>query len=192
MIFRRLLDDRAGGSAAEFALVLPLLILFLFGIIDAGRWMWINNRGEKAAQMGARMAVVTSPVSSAVTDNYVGACSPALTQGDLIPASCFSTVTCTDSTCSSGTADQVAFRRIVDRMHAFFPDIQYSNVTLKYSSAGLGYAGNPNGPDLSPLVTVEVSGLVFTPISGLMLVNAPLPNFSTSLTAEDSVGTQSN
>ena len=54
-----LLRDRSAASAAEFALVLPLLLLFLFGIIDAGRFMWEYNRAEKATQVGARVAVVT-------------------------------------------------------------------------------------------------------------------------------------
>ena len=60
---RKLLHDRSGSSAAEFGIVLPLLLMFLFGIIDAGRFMWTYNHAEKATQMGARMAVVTSPLS---------------------------------------------------------------------------------------------------------------------------------
>ena len=43
MILDRLFRDRAAASAAEFALVLPLLMVFLFGIIDAGRFMWDYN-----------------------------------------------------------------------------------------------------------------------------------------------------
>ena len=42
--------------------MLPLLILFLFGIIDAGRFLWEINRAEKATQVGARLAVVTDVV----------------------------------------------------------------------------------------------------------------------------------
>ena len=62
MIARRtgrcLVADCRGASAAEFSLVLPLLILLLFGIIDAGRLLWEVNRAEKATQMGARYAIV--------------------------------------------------------------------------------------------------------------------------------------
>ena len=61
---RRLLNSEGAASAAEFALVLPLLLLLLFGIIDAGRFMWECNRAEKATQMGVRFAVVTDPVPS--------------------------------------------------------------------------------------------------------------------------------
>ena len=54
---RRLLRDRTGSGAAEFSLVLPLLILLLLGMIDTGRYMWEYNRAEKATQMGARFSV---------------------------------------------------------------------------------------------------------------------------------------
>jgi Flp pilus assembly protein TadG len=178
--------------------VLPLLLLLLFGIIDGGRWMWTYNRAEKATQMGARFAIVADPVSSSIDNSYIGSCSPALTQGDLIPADCFSRITCTDSGCGSdtGTFDQAAFRRIVDRMKLFLPNLAYSNVSLEYSSSGLGYAGNPNGPDMSPLVTVKIglpaTPLQFTPITTLMLATMTMPSFTTSLTAEDLSGSQSN
>src|SRR3569833_1308340 len=71
-MIRRFIYDRAGSSAAEFALVLPLLLIFLLGIVDAGRWLWTLNRAEKAAQMGARFAVDADPVTSAVSSSYLG------------------------------------------------------------------------------------------------------------------------
>ena len=192
----KLLRDRTGASAAEFAIVLPLLLMFIFGIIDAGRWIWTFNRAEKAAQMGARMAVVTNPLSSSLTTTYVGACSPALTQGDLIPADCFSTITCTNGGCSSGTEDTTAFNAIVGRMQNFLPQITAANVVVEYSSSGLGYAGNPNGPDISPLVTVKIgapaTALQFTPMTSLLLTTMNMPSVTTTLTAEDLSGSQSN
>jgi Flp pilus assembly protein TadG len=193
----KLLRDRTAASAAEFAIVLPLLLLFIFGIIDAGRWIWTYNKAEKAAQMGARMAVVTNPLSSSLTATYVGACSPALTQGDLIPADCFSTVTCTSTGCSDGsTEDTTAFNAIVARMQKFLPQVTAANVAVEYTSSGLGYAGNPNGPDISPLVTVKIgtpaTALQFTPITSMLLATMTMPNFTTTLTAEDLSGSQSN
>ena len=55
MTLRALIRDDRGASAAEFTLVLPLLLLMLFGIIDTARFMWAVNRSEKAAQMGVRI-----------------------------------------------------------------------------------------------------------------------------------------
>jgi Flp pilus assembly protein TadG len=192
-MMRRLIRDSSGSSAAEFAIVLPLLLVFLFGIIDAGRWMWVYNQAEKAAQMGARMAVVTNPISSSVSSSYLGQCTPPLTQGDLIPASCLSTpITCTSSGCSSGTNDAAAFDVIVTRMQQYLPSLSASNVTVQYSGSGLGYAGNPYGPDISPIVTVKITGLSFRPITSFLLTTMSMPTFTTSLTAEDLSGAQSN
>jgi len=191
-----LLHDRRAASAAEFALVLPLFILLLFGIIDAGRYMWTVNRAEKAAQMGVRMAVVTDYVSSAIDDSYIGACSTPLGQGDPIPASCFSTITCSKSggtvSCTSGTANATAFNRVLVRARRFLPEIQDGNIQIIYSPSGLGYAGDPNGPDVAPLVTVRLSGISFNPIVTLALASFGLPEVRSSLTFEDGIGSVSN
>lgn len=196
MSLRRLLDDRGGASAAEFGLVLPLLLLLLFGVIDGGRYMWTVNRLEKAAQMGVRMAVVTNSVSSSISANYVGACTPALTAGDPIPLNCFSPITCSRSganaTCSAGTANTAAFNTVLDRVQLFAPDVQPSNVQIIYSPSGLGYAGDPNGPDLAPMVTVRLSGVSFAPIASFALANFSLPEARSSLTFEDGIGSASN
>jgi hypothetical protein len=46
--------------------------------------------------------------------------------------------------------------------------------------------------DVAPLVTVELTGLQFRPIALFNAVTLPFPAFTTTLTAEDSVGTVSN
>jgi Flp pilus assembly protein TadG len=205
-MIRNLIRDRTAATTVEFAIVLPLLLIFLLGMIDAGRWMWEFNKAEKATQMGARFAVVADPVSPGIDSSYIG--TSGLTQGDLIPASDFGQITCTGSgtagsvtaSCSCttdpcpalGTADGTAFQNIVDRMKLFLPELNYSNVTIRYSSSGLGYAGNPNGADISPLITVTLSGVQFTPITSFLLTTIPLPASTTSLTAEDLSGTKSN
>lgn len=198
---RQLRLDRSGASAAEFALVLPLLLLMLFGIIDTARFLWATNQAEKATQMGARLAVVTNPVPGGLaTANYVGV--GGLTQGDIIPASALDPITCTRTVCSctgncpSGfaTADSTEFDRIVTRMQAMKPDITAAQVRVSYRGSGLGYAGDPNGMEIAPLVTVELSGATFRPVSTALFGNPTfaLPAFRTTLTAEDSNGSASN
>lgn len=196
MTMRALFRDTRAASAAEFALVLPLFLILLFGIIDAGRYMWSVNRAEKAVQMGVRMAIVTDYVSSSIGQSFVGQCATPLGEGDPIPEDCFSTVTCSKSsgsaTCTTGSANNAAFVRVANRMRLFMPEIRDSNVQIIYSPSGLGYAGNPNGPDLAPLVTVRLSGMSFNPILTLALANVGLPEARSSLTFEDGAGAQSN
>ena len=196
MIMRSLVSKEDGASAVEFALVLPLLLFLLFGIIDTGRYLWSINRAEKAAQMGVRTAVVTQYVSSSLDTDYVGQCATPLQAGDPIPASCFTQITCSRSgntvSCTSGTANATAFNRILSRVQAFMPEIQPSNLQIIYSPSGLGYAGDPNGPDVAPLVTVRLTGLTFRPAMLLTLASIGLPEVRTSLTLEDGAGAQSN
>lgn len=205
---KQLVRDRGGASAAEFALVLPLLLILLFGIIDGGRFLWEYNRAEKATQAGARFAVVTDPIPGGLAAaDYVGV--SGLTQGDIIPATAFGKVSCTwktgaspvccdpASSCATpypalGTLNAAAFTGVVTRMRGMKPDIQPANVVIRYEGAGLGYAGDPNGMDLSPLVTVELTGLTFRPITSLMQLSFTMPDFRTTLTAEDASGSQSN
>ena len=193
---RALLANDRAAAGAEFALVLPILLLFLFGIIDAGRFMWSINRAEKAAQMGVRMAVVTDYVSSEIGEDFVGQCTPAVDAGEPIPADCYPTITCSKvggtMTCTSGTADGAAFDVIVNRMRAFMPEIQPDNVEITYSPSGLGYAGDPNGADLAPLVTVRLSGVAFEPMMFLKFASVGIPEVRSSLTFEDGIGAESN
>jgi Flp pilus assembly protein TadG len=55
-----------GQSVVEFALVVPILILLLFGIIEFGRIYETINVITSAAREGARVAAVTAPNGSAV------------------------------------------------------------------------------------------------------------------------------
>ena len=52
-----------GASAVEFALVMPLLFLLLFGIIDYGLWFNDSLSLRQGVREAARQAVVESPKS---------------------------------------------------------------------------------------------------------------------------------
>ncbi len=189
--------------AAEFALVLPLLLIFVIGSIDVGYYAWNLNQAEKATQVGARFAAVTDPLASDLTTtSYVNANvgGTVIAQGDRIPVAALGELTCisTGCTCASGTCpgttfDATAFGNLRDRMQNVWPRIADENIEVTYSGSGLGFAGNPNGPDISPVITVRLlnmqyTPLTFTPFGG----NVGLPDFSYSLTAEDNAGTVSN
>jgi hypothetical protein len=210
-ILVRLLHSDRASSAAEFALVLPLLLIFLFGIIDGGRFLWEFNKAEKATQMGVRYAVVTNPilVGTSSTGGLSGydftTSSDAITAGNSVPTANFTSASCTRSACTctpsssgfcgsaSSTPDSTAFTNLVNRMALIYPAIGASNVEVDYKNVGLGFAGDPDGPDVSPLVTVKLTGLQFHPITCLIFAcSIGMPSFSAALTAEDLSGTVAN
>jgi Flp pilus assembly protein TadG len=54
--------DERGAAAVEFALVLPVIILLLFGIIEFGRAWNVKQVLTDAAREGARVAAVNNGV----------------------------------------------------------------------------------------------------------------------------------
>jgi hypothetical protein len=56
-----------GQALVEFALVLPLLLLLIFGIVDAGRLIYTYNTVSNSARNAARVAVVNQSTSGTDT-----------------------------------------------------------------------------------------------------------------------------
>lgn len=203
-IFAPLARDRTAASAAEFALVLPLFLLFLLGTIDAGRFAWEFNRGEKATQTGARWAAVTNVLEPGLeAETYVGKTvgGVTLTQGDVIPAAALGLITCSSAGCTcttapcptAGTFQTSDFDALVERMQEIWPAITATNVLVEYRGSGLGFAGNPNGMEISPFVTVRLQNMEFFPLSLFLFTgDLSLPDFNYTLPMEDGLGTRSN
>jgi Flp pilus assembly protein TadG len=63
---------RLGAAATEFAIVAPVFLLMIIGIIEVGRALMVQQVLINASRVGARQAVTfgatTSEVESAVTD----------------------------------------------------------------------------------------------------------------------------
>lgn len=206
-LVRRFLSDTSGAGAAEFALVLPAALLMLLGTIDVGRYAWVINEYEKATQMGARYAITTNVAAGGLkTQTYVGNTScpgvAALKHGDRICANALAETTCTrgSATCActgncltDQTRDPDAMQAIIDRMRVFAPQIEEGSVQVIYRGSGIGYAGDPDKPEIAPFVTVRVAGAQYSPI-----ILSPfggtigLPDFNYTLTLEDGVGVVGN
>lgn len=71
--------NNCGQSLVEFALVLPILVLLVFGITEFGRYLYLKNTATNGARAGARVAAVTTnwaqkaPIFSAATSLIHGA-----------------------------------------------------------------------------------------------------------------------
>ena len=214
-MIRKLWASEQAASAAEFAMVLPLFLLLVFGTIDAGRFVWEYNRAEKATQVGARLATVTDPLSPGLRDedyaSYDDGTGP-IGVGNLIPAEALGSIVCDVGGCEEeipptpsdlGTFNSDTFNNVlVARMKQIYPEIEAENVEVRYKGSGFGYAGSAAAGggggavtetmEISPLITVTLKGLRFRPITSLLLLDMEMPAFSTTLTAEDASGQFSN
>ena len=175
--FRR---DLRGSVAVEFVALMPaFLFLTLFIIEIAVAVFWVGT-AEKAAQLGARLAIVSNkavsglPVRNTVTGPYFNGDSCGI-------GACVQYATRSCSLASSGDCDLPNFNIIVNRMVALFPLLGRSPlpagnyVTITYSYSGLGHAGGP----IVPSVFVTIQGVPYgtfmtTVLAGFMrLVTRP-------------------
>lgn len=67
-IWRKEKHARRGTAMVEMALVLPLFLTLILGMIEFGRAMMIANLVTNAAREGARMAVLDGSSNATVTD----------------------------------------------------------------------------------------------------------------------------
>jgi len=63
--------NRRGAAAVEFAVVAPVLFLMVFGMIEYGRAVMVQQIMTNAAREGARSAVLDGATSSDVTTRVV-------------------------------------------------------------------------------------------------------------------------
>jgi TadE-like protein len=181
---REFVRDQQAGVTVEFVVLMPaFLLLTLFVLEIAIAIFWVGT-AEKAAQFGARLAVVSNYAASR---NYAGAAVTestryALEAGHVFGDNCntdacvpFETMTCTGGTggdckaepCVGDPDNRTCFQVIADRIRSpnypnpayrgLMSSIQNDNITISYSYIKLGYAGGP----LVPSVTVRIAGVPY-------------------------------
>ncbi|WP_245438140.1 TadE/TadG family type IV pilus assembly protein [Mesorhizobium sp. WSM4312] len=196
-------SDQSGATMVETTIVMPLLLILLLGFVDFGYAFYQWNAANKAVQMGARLAQISTPVASGLTleaktpsdATLVGTAVPANTYNYICTATTAGVVSCvcgTGSTCQSLTASQASFDFIytgsVGRagMQKFLPNLKKSEVRIQYQASGLGYWTRPNGP--VPTITVSIVGhpFQFFFLGGLLgFGNITMPSMLSTVTGED-------
>jgi Flp pilus assembly pilin Flp len=66
---RRFLADRRANTAVEFALAAPAIFLFMFGIIEVGYALWIQNALDYSTAAAARCASLNGSACAVVGGN---------------------------------------------------------------------------------------------------------------------------
>ncbi len=196
MFLHRLARDQRGISSIEFVIVASVFFMLIFGMVDFSRAMWEWNAAAKATHWGVRYAVVNDMVTiqmrewSGTVDGGLGAGSSvtvASLNGLADTFTCTSTTGCNLQTDTTNDYDDIAFGLIVARMQLIYDKIQPENVIIEYRHIGLGFAGNPIGPDLHPAVTITLVGMQFDFVTpGLAgIFNIAMPDFAATMTGED-------
>jgi Flp pilus assembly protein TadG len=58
----------SGQTMAEFALILPIFFILIFGVLDLGRVVWANSALAHASREAARFAIVQGATDESVKD----------------------------------------------------------------------------------------------------------------------------
>lgn len=185
----KFLHNRRGAAGAEFAILSIVFAGLLLGIVDFNRLMWEHNRLEKACQVGARFAVMNDMVATSIAtwSGVDNACGSGLAIPLTAPGN--PAIVCDDTSCSSGGFNADAYQIIVNEMGSIFGELTSdpnAAITITYENIGMGFCGNPFGPDIWPLTTVNVTGRQFEFATPFVSAVAPMDlECSATMTGED-------
>lgn len=192
--------DESGAAMIEMTLVVVLLLVLTLGFVDFGHAFYQWNAAGKAVQAGARMASISDPVATALTN-----AGPTDVPGAPMVPGAFGPFTCTAGGGGSCAGYNAAnFNRIYagddgicgpppvgttagrSGMCDFFPRLQPANVVVEYTASGLGYQTRDGGP--VPTITVRLQNMTFQFffLGGLLgFNNISMPTMLSTVTGED-------
>lgn len=105
---RALARDRAGSAAVELAVVLPLMLAFIFGVIEVGRVIWTKTALVMAVEDASRCASVNAATCG--NNSAIQAYAASRAWGMTVPASTF---TITQPACGYQVAAKYNFTPFV-------------------------------------------------------------------------------
>ncbi|MCB1492525.1 MAG: pilus assembly protein [Rhodobiaceae bacterium] len=80
---RRIVRDKRGTTTLEFAMVIPVFLLFLFGVVEFGRGLEMYNEMASAASSVSRIAMLDDSVSNASLETTIRNRLAGFTEADL-------------------------------------------------------------------------------------------------------------
>jgi hypothetical protein len=203
MLMFRFLREQSGAAMVEMTIVMMLLFTLVLGFVDFGYAFYQWNAANKAVQVGARLAAVSTPVPTSLVDEAdttdTGLVGEAIPSGEF-SYSCTADAAgvptcdrCDDAdACASVTTSQTAFDLILDGdasrpgMRDFFPALQPDEVQIEYIATGLGYWTRPGGPVPTVRVSIVNRTFDFFFLSGLLsFTPITMPDMLSTVTGED-------
>ena len=126
-IWKRSRSGESGQALVEFAVVAPIVFLFILGLFDAGRMVFINNELSEAAREGARWGAVQGRAASEADGDDTAVTDAVGSHIVMAPAPSIS-LSCTDlgpggGTCRSGDLLTISVSSSVSPITPFIGDI---------------------------------------------------------------------
>lgn len=191
--------DESGASLVELAVVVPIMLLLIFGLIDFSRMGFSYVMASKATDRAVRMAVVNPPVCTGVPRfNNRGSLDSSNISYKTGTSCSVSSGLCDDPgriSCTATLSDSTA-ASIWNEIRALMPtNATEANLRFSYEfNSDLGFLGGP----YTPIVTVGIQNLDFefvTPLGALATMagavgqetlgsNFAFPTMSASLPGE--------
>lgn len=167
---RAFLGSESGAVTIDFVTVFPAVFLFFLMVVEIGLAFHFTSTAQKAAQLGARLAVVQDPVHTGVWetnrfDADLGRAGDACYQitGDICldPGG---TWVC-DGAAMDDDCDGARFAVIAAELRRLSPRLAESDISIAYTYRQLGVAGGPFVPEVA--VTIRARPM---PVNILSLV----------------------
>lgn len=155
-----------GAAAIEYAILAPVLMLLTFGILE----MTLLFSSYLRAGEALRFATRTAATSAAIAD---------LSSLDQTPIICTggNSVSCSGASVNNAGG----FDNMVAAAQQVLPDIQADQLTVEYTSSGVGFSQTASGT--APVITVKLVGYQHTLLLRNLIPNlttVDFPDFTTS------------
>jgi len=105
-----------GAVTAEFALVIPVMLLLVFGVVDFGRMMWYRNALQSSVEQAARCYALNRPSCTSAANAQAFAAT--ITVGAHFPSSVF---TASSPACGKKVVASYTFTSIVPMIPVNLP-----------------------------------------------------------------------
>ena len=153
-----LASDTKGAALIEATLVLPVLLIVMFGMADLALFLWQTNSAQKAVQLGTRQAIVSPSVAIGAGLTPVESeaywyglplgqrCAPSAANGNSVcpvfnvTCSVITGCICEGPSCKFSFSE-TRLLPILAAMRAALPGLRPEQVEISYATNYLGYVG---------------------------------------------------
>lgn len=179
-------SDASGSSLSEFALILPVLLVLVFGVLEIGFLAWQFQQGSIASKRAVRIAATRA----LIVPGSIADCGPSQPETSVAGTQCSVIADYSVwAVCNGdGTGDAACgpdVPRIAAEVAGFYPAVDPANIRIEISGAGLGFVGMGRPV---PLITVRFVNVQYDFIAlGALadLAGIQMPDMSASAPGED-------